>query len=568
MKKYVSLLLAAIMVIGLFAGCGSNNAGQSDPNPSNSGGSAAPAAPEEDNSPITIWQVNDDSEFFVDYNDHPITLYMEEKFGIDLSFQLPPAGGENDAFNLMVSTGEFTDVISLGTYGNSTAQQLYDDGYLRDLAPYIAEYMPNYTKYLDEHPKYRAAITTEDGHIFGVVMASPIEDEVMWGGLVYRRDILETMTDGNVAFPSGNEEPTTIEDWEYMLDLYYQYFQAAGMTDYACLILPYGGVFGTGELLSGFGVGSTNQYVIDGKVKFGVQEQGYYNYLAKMAEWYAKGWIYQDFASRVNDLFYMPNTTLTYGNGAGIWFGGNWQLGDAMSMPEYDLYYDVQPLATPLDTEHGVTESHALMNWTNFNTNSGMGITTKCSESKMIKYMTAMDYFYSEEGANIVSYGLSDKEAATNPTMIAAGLESGVWFMNDNGEPEFSPEVLDENGSLKAGIGDLYGVRFPGIKHQELPKSKMSPVNLKADQVWTACGRDWCYPAEIALNSEQQTVVQKYGTDVTDAINEYTVKVITGQTELNEETWATFQETLKSVGVEELKAVYAEAYDAFMAKVG
>ena len=48
-----------------------------------------------------------------------------------------------------------------------------------------------------------------------------------WGGLVYRRDILETMTGGNIAFPSGNDEPTTVEDMDYMLELMKQY--AAGV---------------------------------------------------------------------------------------------------------------------------------------------------------------------------------------------------------------------------------------------------------------------------------------------------------------------------------------------------
>ena len=37
------------------------------------------------------------------------------------------------------------------------------------------------------------------------------------------------MTGGNVEFSSGNEEPITIEDWDYMLLLFKQYFEAAGM---------------------------------------------------------------------------------------------------------------------------------------------------------------------------------------------------------------------------------------------------------------------------------------------------------------------------------------------------
>lgn len=141
------------------------------------------------------------------------------------------------------------------------------------------------------------------------------------GGLVYRRDILETMTGGNVAFPSGSEEPTTIADWEYMLELMKQYFTAAGLPDYACLILPATGYFSTGELISGFGIGGTDYLKEDGSVGYGIAEDNFYNYLVKMKEWYAKGYIYADFAGRSQDLFYLPNTALTYGGSAGIWFG-------------------------------------------------------------------------------------------------------------------------------------------------------------------------------------------------------------------------------------------------------
>ena len=556
MKKLLALLLVLVMCLSLFAACGNGNT-------DGTGGNT-----DEDTTPtITIWQVNDDSDYYADYNAHPITLYIEEKFNIDLSFQLPASGGETDSFNLMLSTGDFTDVISLGSYASATAEQMYEDGLLYDLAPYIEQYMPNYKAYLDANPKYKAAITTEDGHIFGVVHASPVENETMWGGMLYRRDILETMTGGYVSFPSGNEEPTTIEDWEYMLNLYQQYFQAAGMAEYACLILPYNGVFQTGELVSGFGIGTPMHYVIDGEVLYGVQQQGYYNYLAKMAEWYEKGWIYQDFASRVNDVFYMPNTSLTYGAAAGIWYGGNWQLGEAMSMPEYGLYVDVQPLKTPLDTEHNITECHHMMNWTNFSTNTGMGVTTKCSESELISYLTAMDYFFSEEGSMVVSYGLPEEYAKDNATMVAAGLEAGLWALDESGNPVRAGAALTEDGSLINDIGDLQGTRFPGIKRLDLERQYQPEINKKAHETWTEYGRDWCYPAEIALTYDQNTTIQTYSTDVNDCVTQFTVQVITGQVELNETTWAEFQQDLKDCGIEEMKAVYTEAYNDFMAKM-
>ena len=146
-------------------------------------------------------------------------------------------------------------------------------------------------------------------------------------------------------------------------------------------------------------------------------------------------------------------------------------------------------------------------------------------------------------------------------------MGEGIWSYDENGQPKFNACALDENGALKPGIGDLYGVRYPGIKHQELPKQYNSDDVKNADKVWTACGRDWNYPAEITLNSDQQKIYQKYNTDVNDCINEFTVKVITGQIQLNETTWAEFQANLKAAGMEQLLNMYTEAYNNFMGKM-
>lgn len=101
---------------------------------------------------------------------------------------------------------------------------------------------------------------------------------------MYRRDILETMTGGQVAFPSGTEDPSTIEDWEYMLDLMKKYFDASGMPETAGLIIPATGYFSTGELMAGFGIGGVDYIDNDGKAKYGIAEDTLYNYLTKMRE--------------------------------------------------------------------------------------------------------------------------------------------------------------------------------------------------------------------------------------------------------------------------------------------
>ena len=97
------------------------------------------------------------------------------------------------------------------------------------------------------------------------------DEVILWGGMVYRRDILDTMTGGYVAFPSGNDEPSTVADWEYMLPLMKAYFEAAGFKDYAPLILPSAGYFTTGEMENGFGA-SGDFYVVNGEVKYGLDK--------------------------------------------------------------------------------------------------------------------------------------------------------------------------------------------------------------------------------------------------------------------------------------------------------
>lgn len=545
MKKIISVLLAVVMLMGVLSLCACSNT--------------------KDDNVITIWQISDDSDYWSDYNEHPLTLYIEEKFDIDLQYQIPAAGSEQENFNLMMGTGDYTDVIDL-SYCQDTTTTLYDEGVIYDLTDYIAEYMPNYSALLEEYPEYKAAISSDDGKIFNLIPWSPIDQELMWGGLMYRRDILDTMTGGNVAFPSGEEEPTTIEDWEYMLDLMYQYFNAAGMTDYACLILPYNGTFYGGELISGFGIGGPAQYQIDGTVYYGAQQEGYLNYCAKMNEWFEKGWIYQDFATRVNDVFYLPNTSLTFGAAAGIWYGiAGAQAGEVMSMPEYGLNVYVEPLKTPLDTEHGITEQHALLTWTNFSQNSGFAVTTNCSEEKLIKYLTAMDYFYGEEGSLIVSYGLGSDLAADNEFMNTVGLSEGCWWYDENGEIVMNPRVIGNEKEFD--LGDFQGTRFPGLKQQEATNAQSSDAILKCNETWTACGRDWNYPAEVTLTTEQSKTINSISQDITDCVNKYTVGFITGTIELNDDNWAQFQTELENLGIDTYIGIYQDALDAYNAKM-
>jgi putative aldouronate transport system substrate-binding protein len=164
-----------------------------------------------ENEEFSIWLYATPNDYYSSYSDNPVIQYLNNKFNVTLKYEQPSSGTEADSLSLMFGTGEYTDMIEITSYTGSL-RGLYDDGVIIDIAEYL-EYMPNFQKLLDENNNFRKHAMNDEGKILKLPVTAA-EPEVIWGSLVYRHDILETMTGWNVAFPSGNEVPTTIEDWD------------------------------------------------------------------------------------------------------------------------------------------------------------------------------------------------------------------------------------------------------------------------------------------------------------------------------------------------------------------
>lgn len=579
-KKIISLLLMASMTAAILTGCGGGDNPGGSENPSRSensdgsqtAGTEAGASAQGDdltqNRTITAWLYPDDYKYYSSYDENPVVQYLNNKFNCTLKFQQPPMGSEQDQFNLMLGTGEYTDVFEV-TYSQDSTSTLFADGVIRDLAPYAETYMPNYYAFLNDpdNEDIRKALYDEEGHLLTISSLACDESSLMWGGMVYRKDILETMTGGNVAFPSGEAEPTTVEDWEYMLDLMKQYFDAAQMPEYAGLILPYQGYFATGEILNGFGTSGAFM-VKDGQVVYGPTSQEFYNYLVKMREWYEKGWIYQDFASRTNDLFYLPNTALTYGCSAGIWFGMSNQVNDQMSLPEYNLFVDVQPVASPLDTENGQNGSNSgtlgLASERANPNQGGWAVSASCSEENMIRFMTIADYMYSEEGAMLVSYGFSaDMGAAEIPLYQEKGVTEGTYYFDEEGT--FHKNDLFVTGATEEtlDLNSFNGMRLPGLHLNSYANHAAPEHEQYCDSVWKKYGTANNFPAAAGGTPEESAVLTSKYTGYSDYLNSMVPKFIMGTEELNEETFAAFVEQMNDLGVEECRQIYQDIYDRY-----
>ena len=551
-KRLLAVLLACSLCFGLFAGS-----------------ALAEQADYSKHLNITLWVHTDDNEdgYLADTNDNPVLKLLSEKFNVTFEWQIPPTGSEADQMSIMLGSGDYTDVFDT-SFSPQPAIELFEDGVIRDLTTYVEKYMPNYMAYLAEHEDVRKSVYVADGKIIYLPLLYN-EATLGWGGLIYDRMILDKMTEGNIQFPSGNEEPTTVNDWEYMLGLMKQYFEAAGRTDYACLIIPAAGFFSTGDLLTGFG--TTGAFYVDGdeKIQYGVFEEGFYNYLLKMKDWYEKGYIYQDFASRNSDPFYFPNTALTYGGATGAFYGLTQQLYGGMDIADYGMAFDYRAVTSPLDTENNATAlpANAMVNGNSAGVFlDGWVVSVSCDDEKLIRWLQICDYLYGEEGSMAKSYGLTKEQAGDDPIYAKLGMADGAYWFDSDGKfvynpvsDPFSPEMTIKENHLRIA-------RLPGITNWTYYNQLSSEKMLVADAAWAANGYSACIPRGVKQTVEEIAEMAPLSTACNDYINSMVPKFIMGTETLSEETFAAFVSQVKTLGMDRCIEIWQGAYDRYDAE--
>ena len=361
-KKLLAFMVTLSMVFSLSA-CGKGN--------SKAGGNVSDA------NKFSYWipTFDDYGIYYERYEDNPAIQWIlnQEWNGekLDISFITAPNGTQQDAFNTMIATGDYPEIINLA-YAES-AKTLYDDGVVMEITEYVEKYLPNYTAFFEKHPELKKYVceTDENGkdHYYKISAISEAS-LVPWAGFGYRRDwvvkyaeptkyvwdwdsddvkqnghpevtplskALEqnnlngwkendvtsfTKDDGNdpnntytdnVIFPSGKTDPYTISDWEWMFEAFDKALDIRGLkgdTNAYVTTTTYAGYYGTGELVSSFGAGAGNFYLNpEGIVETAAISGNFKNYLSMMHEWYNKGWLENDFETRASEMFFSINET-------------------------------------------------------------------------------------------------------------------------------------------------------------------------------------------------------------------------------------------------------------------
>ena len=340
-----------------------------------------------------------------DSEDYPFWARVQENLNVDLTFKEPAQDVCAEQYNLMLASGDYTDLIFEGminstgsAYAAGYDSAIEDDIYV-DLMDYI-EYAPNYAYYILGNADNKKAVVTDNGAIgaFMKVLSEPEKTNI---GLCVRTEYMDA---------TGMEIPDTVDGWM-------EVFEAMSKNGVKYPI----NVNNAGQMLSGYienamGACISTKFLVDaesGDMVFGPTTDETKAYIELFIECADKGWMDPDWFSFTG----MENPLFTDGSIATCQ-----QIAPRLPTIAQQLGFEITPCPVLHREGYGAGQL-AIRSLTNPLASSGGGIavTTACNDVESVCIM--LDWMYSDEGADIINYGWIEGETYT--------VENGIKLINE-----------------------------------------------------------------------------------------------------------------------------------------
>ncbi len=542
-----------------------------------------------------------DSSYYTEFSDNPVIQYTTDKMKwgdndakISLDFWTPAAGSETDNWQTMIAAGDYADVLS-GVIADSPKTML-DNGIVLDLTDYIKKYMPNYLAYLEKNPDVKAnAVDVIDGeeHYIGIRAGYDTRPYYSFG-YEYRRDWIvkygtnpqtgAAFTGGytdpddvdswedDVVFPSGGTDPVYISDWEWMFDIFQKAYADLGIDDTYCVSMYYPGFTWSGGLCSSFGGGVPVWYEDEnGQVQFGGDTEQMRAYLECLNTWYSKGWLDPDFYQRTSDIFYAIDDTTVRQGKVGMWFGVQGELGGRMDTGD-DLTSGicVYGCAYPINDVYGSEECQNVdpnCVMTTSCTGSIYYVSTAAKDKDLGALLSYFDYFYSEEGSLMVTFGLNKEQIEESGTDFYAnyGLEEGTYTIGEDGRYKRSSVIVNDSGHLREAscIGD----KMPGITMVANVDEGYNPTYEHSLATWIQYENTGFFQGSAVTNNmpnDEIKVCDDIRTKILDYMTLNAPEFIRGNTDpFNDDDWGVWCKMLGKFNYQKASDIYQPYADQY-----
>lgn len=553
--RVISIAITVSLMMGMLAGCagktvepGADTVAGAPPG-TMTGTAADTAGTVRDRPKLTYW-VKMDSTKIAPTTDNYGTIkcyqVMMKNTRIDVEFIHPPVGQETDAFSLMISGGEYPDLIHYD-WGNAVSggpDKAIEDDVILELTGLIEEYCPNLTAFLNEYPEIKATMTTDSGNVYCFPNVYPyFQDDVAImcnRGVQIRADWLAEL---------GLAQPETVEDWYTVLKA----FKAKGTTEDGSPIVPLVSrklsektsmVRTFANAWDGLGY---DFYIDNGVVKFGPLEDDYREYLKTMNQWYEEGLIAPEFSTYGGKEH---DALITTGQ-AGAWLSG---LGAGMGVYITALGGTddkIEGVQFPVVDVGSVPKYNGADNYPFIGL--GIAITTKCKDIEAA--CRWLDYHYSEEGSRLLNWGIE----GVSYELDAAGIPQLTKLITGNPDGLSADVALGKYAMVSQLEAFAKDDRVEAIRMWNWPSQEA------ASKLWNGTDFSYRYPPTVSLTAEEGAELAAILSDITTYRDEGVIKFILGTESMDH--YDQFVQTIKSMDIERAIEIKQAAYDRLQERI-
>lgn len=530
------LALCAVMTVSVLCGCAQHSApvsGQEMPaQPANSASAAQTEQQTAQNrTTLRIFsELNSKTANTCTSYDEVLGMQvLEEATGVDILWEHPPIGQEQEQFNLMVASQSLPDMIYwnwMSSYAGGPEKAILDNVIVK-LNDYLPQ-TPNIAALYEQYPELKKQAMTDEGTLYmfpfirGLCLNPQDEIHNYFVGPAYRKDWADAL---------GIDEPRTIDELYQMLTAFKNsdpqriaYSATQKSTDST-------GIY---SMCAAFGV-LHNFYMEDGVINHGLLSPKFKSFVETMAQWYAEGLIDPDFLANDSNSFKAKVTNGEVGFYIGSQ-GGNWVSFSKVletTVPEAKLAVMHWPAG-----QDGV--AYTAQNAVNHIVSGpGVAITTKNTDLEAsLRYL---DYGYGQEGIALLNYGIE-----------------GVTYQVKDGEITFTDAIKQETD--EKGTDFVLGqYAFGGISSwstlQTVPLMKLTrtyPGQYESVFTWGDCSNALIVPP-VTPTTDEATQIANIINQVTTYRDEMIGKIIMGQVPMSE--YDAIVEAAKGMGLEQAVAI-------------
>ena len=553
-KRILAVLLTAVMMISLLAGCGDKKTDTTKedtkkedtttPSGSGSAGSDAPVNAEhpywltDEKITLTVTTMDGaNNNFEPPNNDDPFWQWMEEQTNVHIEWDIIPNAGYNEVIQTRLAAGtDLSDIINV--YNVNNGRNAGQTGILVDMNEY-RDCLPNLLKYFEANPSYEPAVTTGAGEIFTInTVSEPVEGHRF---LMYNKLWMDKL---------GLEIPKTLEDFEKVLYAMKAAGDLNGNGKDDEIILTSQGIRGLNTVI-GNAYGMENYYWwnpfqpdANGKVWHEETSDNMRAMLSFENKLYEDGILDPEISSmsanklsekvasdRVGVFVYYSAFSFSYG-GLTSWANGDdtieiYSLGDALA--------------------------------SKWNNNTGFFVKNVSASGQPTGVNAESEYV--EIAIRWLDFLFANTDAVYRRTL---GIEGEDYKLNADGSVEY---IYPTDGTEWDGSGHNAGqltLPYQQTKDQLLVTKYLYPWYLEQYDYMreTYEFRDPSVPRVSFYTEEEQDIIDLYKTDFNAYMNEMQAKFISGQVDVDSDAeWNAFLKNADKLGLPEITKVHQAVYD-------